>query len=87
MAKYITNPTILRDDTGKRYLSTVVPEPHTSKAIEYTYTSRLGDRWDTIAYKYLGQASLWYAVARANGGANGSIFIKPGTVIIIPELS
>lgn len=86
MAKYINNPIVENDENGKRYLTTVIPEPHKSKPFEYTYTARLGDRWDTIAHKYLGQASLWYAVARANGGANGSLFIKPGTVIILPEL-
>jgi len=87
MAKYINTAIIDRDDTGKRYFTTVIPETHTPKQFEYTYTARIGDRWDTIAYKYLGSAALWYIVARANGGANGSIFIKPGTVIIIPEVT
>ena len=45
----------------------------------------MGDRWDTLAYKYLGSATLWYVIANANNSLNGSIFIKPGNVIKIPE--
>lgn len=72
-------------ESGKRFYSSAIPEDPSSNPIEYTYKARMGDRWDTIAYKYLGNAALWYKVANANGGLNGSIFIKPGTIITIPE--
>lgn len=86
MARYKNNITIQKTDNGKRYYSSAIPEDHVSQRIEYTYKARIGDRWDTIAYKYLGNAALWYKVANANGGLNGSIFIKPGTIITIPEV-
>lgn len=85
MARYQNNVIIQRTDSGKRFYSSAIPEDYVPPQIEYTYTARAGDRWDTIAYKYLGNASLWYKVANANGGLNGSIFIKPGTIITIPE--
>jgi nucleoid-associated protein YgaU len=86
MARYKSLLTTGRMDSGKRYYETVIPDDPTVEDFQYKYTARMGDRWDTIAYKYLGAASLWYVLANANGGLNGSIFITPGTVITIPEV-
>lgn len=85
MARYNTDLTIRTNEDNIRHYSTVIPADPLPQDIEYQYTARIGDRWDTIAYKYLGSAKLWYVIANANGGLNGSIFIKPGTVITIPE--
>ena len=84
MARYINQLTISKTDTGKRYYNTVIPQDPAVETVHYQYAARMGDRWDTIAYKYLGSATLWYVIAGANGGLNGSIFIKPGTIINIP---
>lgn len=86
MAKYINNITVQRLESGKRYYTSAIPTGDTVRFISYQHKARVGDRWDTIAFKYLGDAKHWYVVARANGGANGSIFIKPGTIITIPEV-
>lgn len=86
MAKYINNVSYEKTDTGKRYFTTALPEVYTPTSVEYVHTARLGDRWDTLAYKYLGSPVYWYVIARANGGSNGSIFIEPGKQIIIPEV-
>jgi nucleoid-associated protein YgaU len=72
-------------ENGKRYYSSAIPMDPTPEDFQYEHVARMGDRWDTIAYKYLGSASLWYVIANANNGLNGSIFIKPGTKIIIPQ--
>ena len=85
MPKYQRSVVINKTDEGERYYSSGIPVDPIEDQIQYTYEARLGDRWDTIAYKYLGSATLWYAVANANNGLNGSIFIKPGTIIIIPQ--
>jgi hypothetical protein len=86
MAKFINNIITLTDDFGKRHYSSAIPDSYKITSFPYRHKARMGDRWDTIAYKYLGDAKHWYVVARANGGSNGSIFIKPGTLIIIPEV-
>lgn len=86
MARYQDTVFVTTTDSGKRYYSSAIPvDPMPVGAVAYTYTTSIGDRWDTIAYKYLGSAALWYVVANANDGLNGSIFIKPGTTIVIPE--
>jgi hypothetical protein len=84
MARYITPLVQNKLDSGKRYYETVVPETPKAENFPYELEARMGDRWDTIAYKYLGSPTLWYVVASANNSLNGSIFIKPGTIITIP---
>ncbi len=85
MARYINNILIRQTEEGKRYFTSAIPSKPIVGQIEYTYTARVGDRWDSLAFRFLGSATYWYALAAVNGGANGSIFIKPGTVITIPE--
>lgn len=85
MAKYINTILIERDDDGKRHYTSALPDSYTRTDTEFTYVSRVGDRWDSLAYKFLGSPKYWYVIARANGGANGSIFIKPGTTITLPQ--
>jgi nucleoid-associated protein YgaU len=86
MLRYLRIPTIKKMESGKRYYSTVLPKNPVFSEFPNEYTSRAGDRWDLLAHKIYGNSTRWYALALANGGANGSIFIKPGTQIRIPEL-
>lgn len=85
MPRYLNDILINKTEQGKRYYSSAIPDDPLIDALEYIHEARMGDRWDTIAYKYLGSANLWYVIANANGGLNGSIFIKPGTLITIPQ--
>ena len=85
MPRYQNNIIVKKTDEGARYYTSAIPADPLEEQIEYNYKARMGDRWDTIAYKYLGSATLWYVVANANNGLNGSIFIKPGTIITIPQ--
>lgn len=86
MAKYKETLRVARTETGKRYYSTVIPEDITLTDNVREHTARMGERWDTLAHRYYGKAALWYRIANANGGVNGSMFIKPGTIIKIPEV-
>lgn len=86
MARYTTFLTVKKTDSGKRYFDTVLPEPAKLRGNEVLYEAEMGDRWDSLAYKYYRNASLWYVIAKANNGLNGSIFIKPGTLVTIPEV-
>lgn len=86
MAKYVKSVYITKDSDGKTHYSSALPTDYDVSTSPYQITSKVGDRWDLIAYRFLGNAKYWYAVANANGGANGSIFIKPGTTITIPEV-
>ena len=86
MAKYTTPITISKTDSGKRYFETVIPQEVSLTGNEFIHEARIGDRWDSLAYRYYRNASLWYVIAKANTAANGSIFIKPGTLVTIPQV-
>lgn len=86
MTRYTTPLTISKTDSGVRYFDTVIPTPVELRGNEILYETKIGDRWDLLAYQYYRNASLWYIIAKANNGLNGSIFIKPGTTVIIPEV-
>lgn len=86
MAKYTNEITVTSTESGKRYYTTALPESYVPSETDFTYTSQLGDRWDLLAHRFYGAARYWYILARANGGINGSIFITPGTQVIIPEI-
>ena len=85
MAKYNIPGKLEVSETGKRYYTTGILESFNESGTDFTYTARLGDRWDLLATRYYGSPKYWYVLARANNGADGSIFITPGKEIIIPE--
>lgn len=85
MARYQNQILIAQTDGGKRYYTSAIPQDQVFEQLEFTHKAKMGDRWDVLAYKYLGSASLWYVIARANNGLNGSIFVKPGTIVTIPR--
>ena len=86
MLRYTTIPKINRTETGKRFYGTVIPKVPVEEEFPREYTAQIGDRWDSIAYRFYGNPAKWYKLAIANDAVNGSIFIKPGTVIKIPQL-
>jgi hypothetical protein len=86
MAKYINPILVKRTTTGKRYFSTGIPVTPITDFLSEQYIAQEGDRWDQLAYKYLGSPSQWYKLAILNDGVNGSIFIKAGTVIKFPRV-
>lgn len=85
MAKYLNKVQVIRNEEGTRYYSSTIPVDTIYDDIPFQYLSRMGDRWDKIASKYLGSPALWHAVAAANNSVNGSIFIPIGTLITIPQ--
>lgn len=85
MNKYSFEPFIIKTEAGVRYYTTGIIENNVQPDIPTTIEARMGDRWDTLAYRYLGNAKFWHKLAILNGGVNGSIFIKPGTIITIPQ--
>ena len=70
-----TNSSTIKDSTGKRRKSTLiipVPEPSSSDVFIQVTSA---DRLDLLAYKFYGDASLWYVIASANGLGKGSLMV------------
>lgn len=86
MTRYQNKIFIDKTEEGKSYYTSAIPRDNVEEQFQYQHKARLGDRWDTLAYKYLKNAALWHVIANANNSLNGSIFIKPGTLVIIPQI-
>ena len=74
-----------KTSSGKRYYKgKIYPDIPFKETDEYVITT-IGDRLDSIAYSYYGDAELWWVISTANNHiTNGSIFPQPGTQLRIP---
>jgi phage tail protein X len=74
-----------KTSTGKRYYkSKIYPDIPYAVTDEYIITTD-GDRLDTIAYSYYGDAELWWVISAANNNiTKGSIFPAAGTQLRVP---
>lgn len=44
-----------------------------------------GDRFDTLAYQFYKDSTLWWIIACANNVHNASIGLREGTILRIPQ--
>lgn len=87
MARYRNTPRTTTDNGTQYYVNVRYPEIPVSFNDIYVRTTE-GDRYDTIAQQYYGDASLWWVISTANRGENqSSYYITPGTQIRIPNNS
>jgi len=73
------------DDSMRIYKTALV-----SDAADLTLASahkvRYGDRYDNLAFLYYKTPTLWWVIAKANGGVNGAMTPLVGSTIYIPKL-
>ena len=71
------------DKSGKRVYSTTyypeIPIRNTDRFI----TSVFGDRLEQLAYRFYGDTTLWWIIAKTNG-IRGIAALTPGTQLRIP---
>tara|TARA_Y100000816_G_scaffold259636_1_gene215331 strand:+ start:256 stop:555 length:300 start_codon:yes stop_codon:yes gene_type:complete len=82
MNRYATTPKKL-DKSGIRVYSTTyypqIPIENSDKFV----MSKVGDRIDSLAYKFYGDVTLWWIIAKANG-IKGKTALEPGIPLRIP---
>ena len=68
----------VKTDTGRKYRTNAIyPRlPETENDI-YVITTA-GDRYDTLAYQFYRDSSLWWIIATANNSTNGSLIPTVG---------
>lgn len=72
------------NEKGKKVLSSYrLPEIPEKENDVYIITS-IGDRLDSLAFKFYGNARYWWVLAVANNLAKGTLVIEPGTQLRIP---
>jgi len=71
------------DKSGKRvYSTTYYPQIPISDGDKFIHPVS-GDRLDTLAYKYYGDITLWWIIAKANG-LKGKVGVSVGNILRIP---
>lgn len=76
---------LLQNSNGRRRLSSViVPNIPISSADIYIQTTSV-ERLDKLASKFYQDASMWWAIAVANGIGKGTLIIPQNTRIRIPD--
>jgi phage tail protein X len=60
--------------------------PNIAKTDDDIYVAtETGDRFDTLAYQFYNDSTLWWIIACANNIHNANIGIKEGTILRIPQ--
>ena len=75
---------LVREGT-EAYLSTRPPLEIAPQPDDRFHEVVVGERLDQLAYRYLGDAKLWWVIAEANDIA-WALEIEPGTVLRIPSV-
>ena len=82
MKRYSTTRQKL-DKSGVRvYGTTYYPRIEVSDSDKFIYPKD-GDRLDTLAYRYYGDVTLWWVIAKANG-IKGKVAVSVDDVLRIP---
>ena len=83
MSASYSNTNIKREKSGIRvYKTTYYPDIPISDNDEFIYP-RFGERLDSLAYRFYGDVTLWWVIAKANG-LKGKVFVPQDTEIRIP---
>ena len=85
MNRYSNIP-IIKIDGKSCYQTTRYPEVPLSDNDTYVYTS-IGDRFDSLAFQYYGDQSLWWVISIANTAVAGTSLPSdlPQESLVIPE--
>ena len=82
MNRYATTPK-KTDKSGIRvYATTYYPQIPIENSDKFVM-SKVGDRIDVLAYKFYGDVTLWWIIAKANG-IKGKTALEPGIPLRIP---
>jgi hypothetical protein len=78
------NSNIIKDNKGKRKLSTtILPVVPISDSDIFIITKGI-ERLDKLAFNFYDDATLWWIIAEANRLPKGTLFIKSNTRLRIP---
>lgn len=83
--KRYSNIEIIKKEGKRRFTETVRYPLIEPKLGDIYIVAGQGDRLDNLAYEYYKDPSLWWIIARANKIGLGTLNIKAGLQIRIPE--
>ena len=72
---------------GTEVFRTTIPTKMGPAEDDAIVTAGDSDRLDSLAAEHYGSPSLWYVIASVNNITNGSMHVKAGTQLRIPDRS
>ena len=83
MGRYDDIPLRMNRKGQRTLVSTVYPKISLSDQDKFTFPID-GERLDNVAFRYYGDASLWWVIAQANHIGKGTLVIENGIQLRIP---
>ena len=80
-----SNNTIKKDSMGKNFLSTTLLPILEPSFGDVYIIGQVGDRLDNLSFKYYGDSTYWWVIARANNIGKGDLVVPIGSQIRIPD--
>ena len=85
MSRYKYTGMKIDKNTGNRVLKTTLyPDIRIADGDMFVYPID-GDRLENLAYRYYGDSTLWWIIAKANKIKDGSFALKPDEKLRIPS--
>ncbi len=85
MASRYQNNKVQKLKDGRQVYRTKIYPNIPLKDSDIYIVSQEGDRLDTLAYQYFGDASLWWIIATANNIHDASFAVEDGTILRVPQ--
>ncbi len=85
MASRYQNNKVQKLKDGRQVYRTKIYPNIPLKDTDIYIVSQEGDRLDTLAYQYFGDASLWWIIATANNIHDASFAVEDGTILRVPQ--
>ena len=82
--RYDTNIIKNRTDGNEVYIPKILPTIYPS-SFDIIIATETGDRFDTLAYQFYDDSTLWWIIACANNIHNATIGFREGTILRIPQ--
>lgn len=85
MQSRYTNNTFKKTIDGRQVLQSKIYPNIPPSDDDIFVATETGDRYDTLAYQFYNDSTLWWIIACANNIHNASIGLKEGTILRIPQ--
>ena len=85
-SRYATTKNIKDDDGVRRASTTIIPVIPRSDADVFIRTTTV-ERLDLLANQFYSDATMWWAIAGANGLGKGTLYVAENTRLRIPDIT
>ena len=86
MNRYFNTPQKLQNGASPKYYASVILNNVSTENVPFYYTTKEGDRLDSLSNTFYKTPDYWWVLAKANNLVNGSFAVHAGITLYIPTL-